>query len=287
MKKVFASIGLITAFMAIYVGLQFWYSMMLGGIIGIQKAMDAAMRDEAVDAYAIGLAVQEALIIHLPIAIIVSASLAAPIYYFICRGRKLNFFEVCYFKKIDLLGIALFSLTGVALFLFNTYLISFIIEAGFLTQAYEELAETFAPLFEGPVLLSFIAIAIAAPLIEEVIFRGLILSELRRYLPVWAAILIQAILFGLIHFNLVQLVFTVIMGVILGLLVVWTKSVWGAVLIHALNNAASYAVTRFEWGELLIHSYILLPLSIAITLSIMFIYWRKHKDSIEVVQSNN
>ena len=48
-------------------------------------------------------------------------------------------------------------------------------------------------------MLSVLATAIFAPLSEELIFRGMMISRLRRALPAWAAALIPSVIFGLIH----------------------------------------------------------------------------------------
>lgn len=48
-------------------------------------------------------------------------------------------------------------------------------------------------------VLSVLATAIFAPLSEELVFRGLLISRLRRGMPVWLAALIPSVIFGLIH----------------------------------------------------------------------------------------
>lgn len=48
-------------------------------------------------------------------------------------------------------------------------------------------------------LAVFIAVAVAAPIVEEVIFRGMLLSVLARKMPAWAAIVVSAAVFGAVH----------------------------------------------------------------------------------------
>ena len=64
-------------------------------------------------------------------------------------------------------------------------------------QAVSEIAGTSDTLIEQ--LLIVIAVAVAAPIIEEVIFRGMLLSTLRRSLGTWPSILISAAAFASIH----------------------------------------------------------------------------------------
>ncbi len=87
-------------------------------------------------------------------------------------------------------------------------------------------------------MLTFIAIAIVPPLVEEFACRGLILGSLRKYSDSFAVIT-SAIVFGILHGNFQQMPFAFLVGLILGYATVKTKSIWTAVAIHAFNNAVS------------------------------------------------
>ncbi|MDB5349163.1 MAG: ABC-type Na+ efflux pump, permease component [Planctomycetota bacterium] len=74
---------------------------------------------------------------------------------------------------------------------------------------------------------------------EEVAFRGFILSGLRSRYRVWSAILLSAFLFGFLHvlLSLFQQLFNAtLLGLVLGLLAVKTRSLWPGVVFHAVNN---------------------------------------------------
>ena len=64
-------------------------------------------------------------------------------------------------------------------------------------QSVSEIAGSSSTLTEQ--LLVIIALAVAAPIIEEVIYRGMLLSTLRRRFGVWTSILISAVIFGGVH----------------------------------------------------------------------------------------
>lgn len=85
----------------------------------------------------------------------------------------------------------------------------------------------------------FIASAlIAAPMIEELIFRGIFTQALLRY-DVRFAVIGSALLFSMMHLNLVQGVPTFLLGLILGYVFVKTKSVKACIFIHFMNNLLS------------------------------------------------
>ena len=93
----------------------------------------------------------------------------------------------------------------------------------------------------GILVLALLVTAVAAPLCEEAFFRGMLFRLLRRRLPLWVAVLLSAMAFGLAHasptvsFALLP-VFTY-MGVVLAVVYAWTGSLTNSVLLHGLNNA--------------------------------------------------
>lgn len=91
-----------------------------------------------------------------------------------------------------------------------------------------------------PNVFSFLTVVIAAPILEELIFRGIILDGfLKRYSPV-KAILLSSLLFGLIHINPSQVVFASLMGLMLGWIYWKTGSLLLSVFIHFVNNGLAY-----------------------------------------------
>ena len=87
--------------------------------------------------------------------------------------------------------------------------------------------------------------AIVPALCEEFLFRGAILSNLEPY-GRGSAILFSAFLFGLMHQNLFQIIYTTVLGVVLGVVYVRTKSLWCCVLIHFFNNGLSVLQEAFS-----------------------------------------
>lgn len=99
---------------------------------------------------------------------------------------------------------------------------------------------TLSELLEKPTILFFIAnivlIAIAAPIIEETLFRGLLFSSLRTYFGLWTAIVISAAVFSALHFELIGFVPRLTLGIGLGYLYVKTGSLFPSIGLHGLNN---------------------------------------------------
>ena len=86
-------------------------------------------------------------------------------------------------------------------------------------------------------LIPALAMVVGAPIAEELVFRGIIQSRLERSLPAWIAVVLQAVLFGLIHGTPVQIGYAFIMGLLFGLLRWRTGSILPTLAAHAAFNA--------------------------------------------------
>ena len=75
-----------------------------------------------------------------------------------------------------------------------------------------------------------------APLMEEMAFRGLIMTKTRQYSSEWAAVIFSSILFGLWHRNLGQFFATTAMGVIFSWIYIKTGKLRHAMLAHCVSN---------------------------------------------------
>jgi membrane protease YdiL (CAAX protease family) len=88
----------------------------------------------------------------------------------------------------------------------------------------------------SPSIANVLMVCVMAPLLEELLFRGVILRGfLRRYDPV-TAVVHSAALFGLAHLNVHQFFVAFPLGLIAGWLLLRTGSLWPGILLHALLN---------------------------------------------------
>jgi membrane protease YdiL (CAAX protease family) len=71
---------------------------------------------------------------------------------------------------------------------------------------------------------------------EEIFFRGILLTRLRRNYPEKKAILLSALLFGLMHINPWQLLHAFIGGLFFGWIYLRFKNIWLCMFMHFYNN---------------------------------------------------
>lgn len=109
----------------------------------------------------------------------------------------------------------------------------------------EALRKMFASLPDTPLntVMLFVAIAGIAPLLEEVLFRGLVQNALAKKLPAWGAILGASAIFGAVHMDYHAFPALMGMGVVFGILYHKTGSLRVNILAHMINNAAALLLT--------------------------------------------
>lgn len=83
------------------------------------------------------------------------------------------------------------------------------------------------------VLLSAV---IAAPIVEEVVFRGIVFGSLRKIMPAWLSVLVSAVVFGAYHINPVAIVYASIMGIIAGIVYEKKRNLIFPIILHIANN---------------------------------------------------
>ena len=90
------------------------------------------------------------------------------------------------------------------------------------------------------VIVRIIAALIVAPIIEELVFRGILFFKLRVAIPRILAILISAVVFGIAHFNLVQGIYATLLGIIFAIIFDRTGKLWTAIIAHMAANTFAF-----------------------------------------------
>ncbi len=87
-------------------------------------------------------------------------------------------------------------------------------------------------------ILGALSISLFGPVLEEVLFRGAIQGYiLRKFGKPWLAIVLASLVFGIIHWNPVQVVYATLLGFIFGWLYYRTGSLLSVIVGHVLNNS--------------------------------------------------
>ena len=85
----------------------------------------------------------------------------------------------------------------------------------------------------------FITASVAAPLFEEIMFRGFLLPSLTRYQSPWSAIALSSLLFAIAHLNVSEVIPLATLGMVLGFTYVRSGNLLAPMLLHCLWNSGT------------------------------------------------
>jgi membrane protease YdiL (CAAX protease family) len=116
--------------------------------------------------------------------------------------------------------------------------------------------ELFNKIFESDygIYGAFLKVVIIAPIIEELIFRGVIMHGFMRNYSAKTAIFTSALMFALFHLNPWQFPATFVLGLLLGFLMVRKRNILLCILGHAINNGIALVGTLAGDEISIIHS---------------------------------
>ncbi|MFQ5640780.1 MAG: lysostaphin resistance A-like protein [bacterium] len=182
-----------------------------------------------------------------------------PALYYLHR-KKYDLKQVFRIHKIDRATVIVTILLGISVSILMDELDRII---GLFIKVPSELEKLFSDILkaESPLefLLLFLAAVIAAAVIEEMLFRGLLLKSLESRFEVPHAIFFSALAFAFLHL-MPWLLQILILGLILGFLAWRSNSILPGIILHAANNAFALVFLNstpetFQWYNWHSHVY--------------------------------
>ena len=162
-------------------------------------------------------------------------TLAVVLAFYLIRRKKLS--EALWLRPVP----APTLLTGASLAP-ALYFVVIIVLAMLPAAWTENYGEASSEIVTGTVV-GVISVALVAPVVEEVIFRGLIMTRLSRAIPGWLAVLLSAVIFGLCHGELVWFCYTFVVGAFFAFIDLRAGSILPSILGHIMFNAIGQAMS--------------------------------------------
>ncbi|MCI9303842.1 CPBP family intramembrane glutamic endopeptidase [Clostridium sp.] len=169
-----------------------------------------------------------------------------PVFYFMIKGlpegekredKKLGVWEIVKFCFIS------YSLMYIFNFLTNIFIILISIFKG------SEVVNPLQNIIEGSsLILTLIFVGILSPIIEEMMFRGIMLNKLRRYGDK-VAIVTTALLFGLFHANFSQFFYATVLGLIFAYVTLKTGTIKYSIILHIFVNTMGSFIIPLIIGD--------------------------------------
>lgn len=113
-----------------------------------------------------------------------------------------------------------------------------------ISEGYKRVNQIF---YGNGLLLEILTLCVIGPAAEELVYRGFVYQHLRKKGSCLAASVLSALMFGILHFNLVQGVYAFILGLLLAYIAERTGSLICAAAAHMAANLASVLWTETDW----------------------------------------
>lgn len=152
-----------------------------------------------------------------------------------------------------------------------------------MSAGYAEANQNF---YAAPLLIQLVGSGILTPILEELVFRGIIFARLKRILGnFWISVVLSALIFALIHANIVQFIYAFALGIVLALLMERTGHFYGAAAGHMAANLFAVIRTQYQlfsrsmdktigaWGISL--------LFFVLGMIALYFYWRTVRPQVE------
>lgn len=151
-----------------------------------------------------------------------------------------------------------------------------------MSESYQATMEAF---YSSPLLEQIIVLAVLVPVNEEMVFRGLLYRRLRERGTYMQAALYSALVFGLMHMNLVQMIYGFILGMMLAYLYEKYGSVKAPVAAHIVMNLLSVLATEFGLLDWLIEDQMrigIVTVACAFVASTMFVLVQRIEEKPDI-----
>lgn len=176
-------------------------------------------------------AIKQNIINQIPILIGISDLIFILLLYLIFLPTKKRLFSRFNIKKIGIKEIVCSVLFGVGLSILTNFIVGVLIK---IIPSYNQVSnilnQSNTSIFKMVILVVFV------PICEEILFRGVIFGFLKKNYNLPISIFLQAIIFSVMHFNIIQGIYTFILGVVLAIVYVYSESILTCMILHIVYN---------------------------------------------------
>lgn len=240
---IWSGLGTVALYFLLQFGLSMLVGMLIGFVLALKAAIEAGMRHQQPDTRAIVQLLQTNPDIKVVLALITIAAAAAVMALLVrqfwpaqwSRAELPGFgFVQPHDKRTYLAAVVL----GVAV-LFLGGSLTHLLAGGH--QVHQDVAVMAGKVPPGLRVLLALLVVCVAPFVEELVFRGVLLSGLARRMRIGWAIVASALIFGCVHLPDFKFAWYPVPAlVLLGLALAWmrvrTRSLWPSITLHATNN---------------------------------------------------
>ena len=273
MKNSFKALGKAVAYFAVYLLVQVLVSTVFSAVISARMTMEMMASGEELDVMAMTDALMTEVMSKAMEMTFVAGLVTLLIFWIVFLIRKKKFTKEVCIRKIPVTGILPIAIMAAAFNVITTVIISFIPWPQEWMDSYVESSSA----IDGSVM-AWITAVLMAPVLEEIVFRGLMYTRLKKGLPAIIAAIITSLAFGIAHGTVIWAIYTFVFSMIL----IWVfekfQSLTACIVLHMAYNLSGMALSLIpeEAGIIIL---ILFVISIA---GVIFAYKMIKKVTVDI-----
>ncbi len=218
---------------------------------------------------------------HAVMLTVIAGVVALPIFLLLMRGDKkrsireekyVEYTKVSVWKFVFIAIAGAFACIGLNLFISITGIINW-------GGGFEDTADA---LYGGSMFWTVAGVVFIIPVVEELMFRGIIYNRMKYYKGALPAILVSAVYFAIYHMNVPQGIYAFVLGVFMAWIYYRYKTILAPILFHVSANGISVFLTYSEgFNTLTDTQYILLcVVSLVIAVAMVVVIAKTVKVSV-------
>ena len=168
---------------------------------------------------------------NLNIFSIIFTIIALMLYYFWTKNQEDNIFKRSQFNKINIHQLLYSILIAISINLINISIYILVIKTFNINPIGSNTIKTMLQSYSGIFML-----VVLTPILEEIVFRGLIFNEMKKHLGLITSIILQATVFALYHRSISKIIYTFFAGIFFALVYNYTSSILASILCHISYN---------------------------------------------------
>lgn len=238
MKTSFKALGKAVAYFAVYLLVQVLVSTVFSTVISARMTMEMMASGEELDVIAMTDVLMAEVMSKAMEMTFIAGLVTLFIFWIVFLIRKKKFTKEVCIRKIPVTGILPIAIMAAAFNVITTVIISFMPWPQEWMDSYVESSSA----IDGSAMAWFTAV-LMAPVLEEIVFRGLMYTRLKKGLPAIVAAIITSLAFGIAHGTVIWAIYTFVFSMIL----IWVfekfQSLTACIVLHMAYNLSGMALS--------------------------------------------
>lgn len=211
-------------------------------------------------------------------------------YFLIFKKRKENLIKYCDLNKFNGKACALAASFGFSLNVVIMYIMCSQKDSNTIGEIYDLYMKSKSG---STLIIMFLSVAFLIPIFEEIIYRGLVFNEMRKYASLISSIIMQAVLFGILEIALSgtilngpETIYGMIVSSLFACFYVWSGSIWTSIFARSFKNCASLIIISFvNEAAFVKYGTIFVVFGTLVMVASVFLQYKMRKDK-KIIKEN-